>query len=196
MFGKCQQFGGEPAPGSVAAVVSTGEIHSAAMLTLHLDCAGMSAALLTPAAIGLVAAGPPLDASPTDVTAAPLQRTLDREEVAVVPGYVAQDAHGRPCLLGRGGSDLTALFLAHRLRADCCRLVKDVDGLYERDPALPGPRPRRYAEASWSDALATDGSIVQHKAVRFAEAHAVEFELGKIGGRRPTRIGRGPAVFC
>ena len=76
MFGKCQQFGGEPAPASVAAVVSTGEIHSAAMLTLHLDCAGMSAALLTPAAIGLVAAGPPLDASPTDISAAPLQRTL------------------------------------------------------------------------------------------------------------------------
>ena len=56
-------------------------------------------------------------------------------------------------------------------QGDRCRLVKDVDGLYERDPEPGGPRPRRYATAAWSDALATDGSIVQHKAVRFAETH-------------------------
>jgi homoserine dehydrogenase len=192
---RCARVGGPPAPASVAALVSTGELQSAALLALHLGRAGLSATVLTPGAITLVAIGPALDASPIDVNAAPLERALARDGVVVIPGYVAQDADGRTCVLGRGGSDLTALFLAHRLQADCCRLVKDVDGLYERDPAEPGPPPRRYAVASWSDALATDGTIVQHKAVRFAAAYALEFELGRLNDGVPTRIGPGPTAF-
>ena len=111
--------------------------------------------------------------------------------MVVVPGYVATDAEDRLVVLGRGGSDLSALFLADRLGGARCRLIKDVDGLYESDPAAPGPRPRRYGRACWSDALATDGAIVQHKAVRFARDHRLPFELGRINGVAPTRIGPG-----
>ncbi|MEN6452109.1 MAG: homoserine dehydrogenase [Thermoguttaceae bacterium] len=192
---QCQRMTSRPSPAAVAALVSTGEAQSAALLGLHLDRAGVPAAVMTPGSIGLEAEGPTLDASPSAVRETPLRAMLDRAGVVVMPGYIAQHADGRPCLLGRGGSDLTALFLAHRLRADRCRLVKDVDGLYERDPAGPGPRPQRFAAATWNDALATDGSIVQHKAVRFAATHEIEFELGRINGVEPTRIGRGPAAL-
>ncbi|MCE5268331.1 MAG: homoserine dehydrogenase [Planctomycetaceae bacterium] len=193
LLGRCHRLAARPSAASVAALVSTGEAQSAAMLGLHLDRAGVPAAVLTPAAFGLKAEGSALDASPTSLSASPLLEMLDQLGVVVVPGFVATHEDGRPCLLGRGGSDLTALFLAHRLGADRCRLVKDVDGLYERDPAAAGPRPQRFSAATWNDALATDGSIVQHKAVRFATKHRIEFELGRLNGARPTRIGRGPA---
>ncbi len=114
--------------------------------------------------------------------------------VVVVPGFVGEDADGRAVLFGRGGSDLSALFLARVLGARC-RLVKDVDGLYERDPSAPGPAPRRYARASFDDLLATDGTIVQHKAARFAREHDVAFELGRWNGDHPTEIGRGRTRF-
>ena len=42
-----------------------------------------------------------------------------------------------------------------------CRLVKDVDGLYEWDPAKEGPSPRRFASVNWIHALTLDGGIVQ-----------------------------------
>ena len=97
---------------------------------------------------------------PRDEFVGVLRRALAAEGVVVFPGYIATDGHGRTVVLGRGGSDLTALYLAHRLglvrgsAAARCRLIKDVDGLYERDPAAPGPVPARYATATWDDALA------------------------------------------
>lgn len=179
-------------PESVAALVSVGELHSAALLALHLDHARVSNCVLTPAAVRLVATGDALDADPVGLDEAAVRDALERHGAAIVPGYAAVDRAGRTVVLGRGGSDLSALFLAHRLGAGCCRLIKDVDGLYDRDPALPGPAPRRYSAATWGDALALDGSIVQHKAVRFARAHDLEFELGSLHGAAPTHVGRGP----
>ncbi|MCA9291655.1 MAG: hypothetical protein KDA25_11050 [Phycisphaerales bacterium] len=179
-------------PVARATLLATGELHSAALLGLHLDRAGIPATVLAPAAIRLVAEGPALDATPVDLDRAPVDDALARDGIVVIPGYAATNRAGRTVVLGRGGSDLTALFLADRLGATRCRLVKDVDGLYERDPATPGPVPRRYASATWDDALHTDGSIVQHKAVRFAAAHEQAFELGAFNRTDATIIGPGP----
>lgn len=174
---------------AVAAAVAGGELHSAAQFGLFLERAGVDAAVVNPGGIGLRADGAGLDASPLGVDATPIRRLLDAGRVVVCPGYVATDADGRWMLLGRGGSDLTALVLADALRADRCRLVKDVDGLYDSDPNAPGPRPARYESASWDDALARDGSIIQHKAIGYAKSKRLSFELGKLNGVRPTVVG-------
>jgi hypothetical protein len=68
-------------------------------------------------------------------------------------------------------------------------LVKDVPALFERDPSLPGPPPRRYEIASWQDAIGTDGTIVQHKAVRFAWSLGLRFELASLNSDAPSVIG-------
>jgi homoserine dehydrogenase len=184
----------EHAPEAAAAVVATGELRSAALLGLFLDRAGIPASVLAPSALRLVATGPPASATPVAVDRARLEAALASHGVVVVPGFVGEDGSGRAVLFGRGGSDLTALFLASVLAARC-RLVKDVDGLYERDPSRPGPRPRRYAAANFEDLLATDGTIVQHEAARFARAHDVRFELGSWNAEHPTEIGRGRTRF-
>lgn len=174
---------------AIASLAALGEHRSAALLGLHLDRAGVPACVLTPGAIGLRAEGNALDADPRDVDERVVRRALDSFGVVVVPGFVALDRLGRHVTLGRGGSDLTALALAHALGADRCRLLKDVDGLYDSDPNAPGSRARRYECATYQDALATDGSIVQHKAVRYAQRVGLPFELGAFNGVRPTLIG-------
>jgi len=179
---------GASAPHALAALASLGEQRAAALLALHLERAGIAARVLSPSALRLLAHGDPLDALPVSVDARRLQRALGSGAVLVVPGFFAHDGEGRAVLLGRGGSDLTALFLASRLGARC-RLLKDVDGLYVRDPASPGPSPARYAAATWDDALATDGSIVQHKAVVFARSGGRPFEIGRLGGLRTSWVG-------
>src|SRR5207244_13266821 len=103
--------------------------------------------------------------------------------------FVGRTREGGASLLGRGGSDLTALFLAKHLYADRCRLVKDVAGLYERDPSHGGPRPRRYGSLTWDDALQLEGGVVQHKALRFAREHHVVFEVATLGAVEATRVG-------
>ena len=191
----CEAYGTNPDPACVATRIAGGELECAALLGLQLDRAGVPARVLAPGALGLTAVGDPLDASPVELDTSPVLAAFRQGEVVVLPGFVAQDPEGRTVVLGRGGSDLSALFLASRLPAARCRLIKDVDGLYERDPAAPGPRPRRYDRMTFEDALATDGSILQHKAVRFARTIGRSFEVGRWNGVRPTLVGHGPTHF-
>ncbi|MFG0305073.1 MAG: hypothetical protein ACF8Q5_02525 [Phycisphaerales bacterium JB040] len=181
-------------PHALAAAISVGEHESASWLALHLALLGHSAPVLTPAALKLTARGDPLDADPVSIDLAHLEHALDTHAVAVIPGFAAIDRHGRTVTLGRGGSDLTALFLAASLQHAgwhaTCRLVKDVDGLYDRDPAHAGAL--RFEHACYDDCLTTDGSIVQFKGVRFAQNHPLSFELGTIGRDDPTTIGLQP----
>lgn len=178
-----------------ASLLGLGERESATLLGIHLDRAGIPARVLTPGAVELRAVGPALDAHPESVNCARINDALDTAGVVVFPGFVAHTESGESVTLGRGGSDLSAVFLAKQLRADCCRLIKDVDGLYESDPAASDIIPARYQYASYEDALATDGSIIQHKAVQLAQTHAIEFELGRFNGTRPTTIGQAESVL-
>lgn len=194
LLASARSFADPPHESATAALAATGEATTAALLTLALDRAGIPAETLDPGAIGLLTEGPALDAGPVALDERAVRSALDRSPVLVVPGFIGRDAHGRTTLLGRGGSDLTALFIAQRLNARC-RLVKDVDGLYERDPAQPGPAPRLFDRLHWDDALALDGSIVQHKGVRFARAHALPFEVGALQRSDATLIGPHRVAF-
>src|SRR5438270_2555959 len=137
-------YGAKPSQAAIAALVSTGEATSVALLALALDRAGIPCALLDAARMGFGTRGLILDADPCELDEPAILRALEEFPVAVAPGFVGRAEDGSTSLLGRGGSDLTALFLAQRLGAEHCRLIKDVDGLYEYDPAVGGPRPRRF----------------------------------------------------
>lgn len=192
LLASAERLGPRPEPAALAALVATGEATSAALLTLALDRAGLPAALLDPWRVGLRTEGSLLDGEPRELNRRELFRALDRHPVVVMSGFVGQDAEGRTSLLGRGGSDLTAIFTAHQVAAESCRLLKDVDGLYESDPATT-LAPRRYSEVSWEDALAVGGVLVQAKAVRYAQRFGLSFEVSAPGAVSWTRVGRGPS---
>jgi len=133
------------------------------------------------------------DSEPVAFRGDRLAHALAQVPVVVAPGFVGVSESGDVSLLGRGGSDLTALILASELEAASCKLVKDVAGLFERDPALPGPMPRRYDVVSYDDALQIGGRIVQDKAIRYAMDRSLPFEIGPMGGRVGTLVCGGPS---
>ena len=194
LLARAEAYSASPNPFATAQLLATGELASAALLGLALDSIGIRAETLDAASAGFRTEGEPLDAAPVAVDLPGVVEALGRVRAVVVPGFVGRDERGRTTVLGRGGSDLTALFLAQRLGASC-RLVKDVDGLYEWDPSLPGERPRRYASLPWDEALALDGTIVQHKAVRWAREHRLQFEVGSLGAAEATRVGEFGLTF-
>ena len=179
----------DPDPGSVAAIAETGELYSAARLGLALDRAGVSVHVLHAGAIGLQAEGALLDSTPTGLDTEAVQSALQTASVLVVPGFVGRTAAGRTCLLGRGGSDLTAVFLAGALNAQRCVLVKDVDGLFDRDPAEDLVHARRFDAVTSDDALLLDEAIIQHKAVRYAQACSIVFEVAGLLREAGTLVG-------
>lgn len=193
-------FGPEPEPAATASLLATGEAASAARLALALNAAGVEAALLEPGAIGLVTRGPLLDAEPVAVDGDAVRYALERSGVAVIAGFYGRDTAGGYALFGRGGTDLTALFLAHRLGARNCRLLKNVDGVYERDPAGSGKKPRRYAAITWDDALKLGSRVIQPKGLHFARRERVEFAVAAVGrgggAGAGTLVGPGPTAWA
>lgn len=184
----------EPEPSALAALLATGEAASAALLGLALARAGVPAKVLDPAQAGLHTTGGRLDAELVSADVGRLHEEL-RRGVVVLPGFVGRDAEGGTTLLGRGGSDLTALFLAEQLGGRCV-LVKDVDGLYTSDPARPALlRPQRFERVSWKTAAAVGGKVVQPKAVRFAESHGLGFEITSPGAAVSTEVCAGPEML-
>lgn len=177
-------------PIAQSALLGLGEVRSAALLGLLLDRAGIPSRVLSPAAIGMICEGDALNAQPVEVDATRIASGLDQDEVVVIPGFIGIDQQGRTVTLGRGGSDSTAVFIAAKIKANRCRLIKDVDGLYESDPAIQSePRPARYETVSYDDAFVTDGSIIQHQALQLAQTWSVRLELGRFNGSAPTIIG-------
>jgi homoserine dehydrogenase len=193
---QAEHYGDEPDWSALAALLATGEATSAALLGLALDRAGVPAVVLDAERIGLRTTGRVLNAQPDGVDVSEIRRVLEECPVAVVPGFVGRTREGGPSVLGRGGSDLTALFLAQQLYADRCRLIKDVLGLYERDPAKRGPRPRRYGSLTWDDATHLGGGVVQPKALRFAREHHITFEVSALGTNEATVVGGDVAEFA
>jgi len=178
----------EPEALALAYLLATGEFVSASLLSLTLSAHGTPAPVLGPSAIGLRTSGNGADTNPTSVNVSALVQALETTGVVVVPGFVGIGPGGELALLGRGGSDLSALFIASQLGARC-RLVKDVAGMYESDPAGPGPTPRRYQTLGWAKALELDEAIVQHKAVRYAQRERLPFEVGAIARDDVTTVG-------
>lgn len=195
LIGQAKGYGEEPLPEARALLTGTGELTSASLLGLALHRAGVRSTVAAPWTIGFRAVGEPLDAFPQTINAAAVRVLFEESRVVVVPGFVALDEIKRLVLLGRGGSDLSAIFIAESLGAAKCRLIKDVDGLYEWDPAKEGPPPRRFGSVNWAHALTLDGGIVQHKAVRFAQERRLKFEVGGWGSAAPTIVGDVPVEF-
>jgi homoserine dehydrogenase len=169
--------------------VALGEETSAALLALACDRSGLSAASLGVGELGLTARGPREDATPVSLDPARLQRAFEAHEVVVVPGFAALDEAGAVTLLGRGGSDLSAVYLAAELGAVRLRLVKDVDGVYDRDPNAEDEA-LRFGAATWEQARAVAGKLVQPRALDVAEARGLTVEVGALGREDATRVGR------
>lgn len=185
---RAEQLGLPPSPGAVAALLATGEEAASALLTLVLQRSGLPATLLDAHTARLATRGDLLDAELVSASSDRIRRAL-RDSIVVIPGFVGRDPSGRTAVLGRGGSDLTAVFLARELGGSC-RLIKDVDGLYTADPSRPDAR--RFTTASWETALRVGNGVVQPKAIRLAQDAGITLEITAAGPFAGTLIGPGP----
>lgn len=182
-----------------AALLATGEVETANLLTAALERAGVPAVCAEVHRHGPFVA--PGTEDPVGVDAAALRALLEEVPVVCFPGFGAvEDSPERaPALLGRGGSDLTAVVLGRDLGA-AVTLVKDVEGLYSSDPAarVAGEEgPRRLLAVSFDDALALGDAILQTRAVRFARDHGLPFDVvgpGHVAGATGTRVHAAPTV--
>ncbi|VEB05072.1 bifunctional aspartokinase I/homoserine dehydrogenase I [Klebsiella pneumoniae] len=70
----------------------------------------------------------------------------------LMAGFTAGNEKGELVVLGRNGSDYSAAVLAACLRADCCEIWTDVDGVYTCDPRQV-PDARLLKSMSYQEAM-------------------------------------------
>lgn len=178
----------EPDAQALATAVATGEMESATQLVFALERSGIPVSFLDPRDVSLRTRGARLNAEPVSIDVIRLGQIVERSPVTVIPGFYGLAEGDGIALLGRGGSDLTAVFLAH-CPAGRCILVKDVDGLHEADPAREGPRPRRFERATYEDAIRVGGELIQCKAIERARDTTQQIEIRAVGRRAGTVVG-------
>ena len=81
----------------------------------------------------------------------------------VTQGFIASDEEGGTVLLGRGGSDTSAAYLAAKLRAQRLEIWTDVPGMFSANPrATPTARLLRSLHYDEAQEIATSGAKVLH----------------------------------
>jgi len=138
LLAEAQIIATDPASDALDLLWSTGELRSVAILALHLQKIGVSAAPFNVHQTGLVASPEQSRGADrlngTSVRPERLSAALAHARIVIVPGFFGVSAGGTVTSLGRGGSDLTAVLLAAAVRADACELIKDVPGYFTADP--------------------------------------------------------------
>ena len=79
-------------------------------------------------------------------------RDPGRPYLILMAGFTAGNEKGELVVLGRNGSDYSAAVLAACLRADCCEIWTDVDGVYTCDPRQV-PDARLLKSMSYQEAM-------------------------------------------
>lgn len=92
-----------------------------------------------------------------------LQARLSGPAAVLTQGFIASNAHGETVLLGRGGSDASAAYLAAKLSARWLEIWTDVPGIFTANPrAVSGARLLQSLHYREAQEIASTGGCVLH----------------------------------
>ncbi len=116
-------------------LLGSGERVSAALFSLALQKYGRKTQSFTGSQAGILTKGPHNNASIAEIKPERINKALDENSIPIVAGFQGVDPESKNVTtLGRGGSDLTALFLAKHYKGHA-ELYKSVGGIYTADPS-------------------------------------------------------------
>ncbi|MCQ2418999.1 MAG: aspartate kinase [Clostridia bacterium] len=176
---KAEEISAELSDRELDQLLACGEQMSAALCAMALKAKGINAVSLSAWQLGLFTDGVHQNAVPLMLTSSRLRRELEQGRVPVITGFQGIDERGDLTTLGRGGSDTTAVFLAHALSADRCLFFKDVDGVYTADPHTDQAA-RKLESVSYDTMLsmAQNGARVLHsRSVELAKKYGIRLEV-------------------
>ncbi|MEZ4553523.1 MAG: aspartate kinase [Dehalococcoidia bacterium] len=171
-----QQVSSKPHPREMDVLMHTGEIVSAALMTMALHDLGLAAVSLTGAQAGIRTDSVYRRARIAEIDTGRLERELAADRVVIVAGFQGITEELDITTFGRGGSDTTAVALAAALKSDRAEIYTDVAGVYSADPRIcPGAHPLRDIGYEEMLELATTGAVVMHpRAVEVGSLYGVE----------------------
>ena len=170
----------EPPGRELDMLITGGERKACALMAMAIGALGVPAASFTGSQAGFRTDSSHTNAKILSITPGRITEAVARGTVAVVGGSQGVSIDDNDVtFLGRGGSDTTAVALAHVLGADYCELYTDVPGLFSADPRL-APDARRMDEVSFDELLEMTASGCPKpamRAVELARSYGVELHV-------------------
>jgi aspartate kinase len=160
-------------------LVTVGERKAMALLSMALHALGVPADSFTGSQAGFITDTTHTNAKIVEVRADRIRASIGAGHVPVVGGAQGVSTDNDVTFLGRGGSDTTAVALAHALGADVCELYTDVSGVYTSDPRVV-PTARKMDRISFDELLemtATGCPKPAMRSVEYARNHGVDLHI-------------------
>ncbi len=169
----------EPPARELDMLVANGETITAPLVAMCLQGMGVPAVSLSGLQAGVRTSEHHSRARIRDIKPDRVLDALARGQVPVVAGFQGVTEGLEITTLGRGGSDTTAVALAAALRAECCEIYTDVDGIFTADPrVVKNARKLTHIQYSEMLELAAVGARVMHpRAVEIGELYAVPIHV-------------------
>lgn len=178
-----------PSPREYARLLMSGELRANSALAMVLEDLGHGARSMTGREAGIVTDARPTKALVERVDTDRVQSLIDRHIIPVVAGFQGYyfdeaEGHNEVSILGRGGSNLTAVALAHYLGVTECTMFTDVDGVYDKDPNSHADA-KKLTEVSAQELFSWEKfpQVIQKEAVEFAVRQGVDIWIRD--GNRP-----------
>ncbi|MDR1123551.1 MAG: hypothetical protein LBL61_02905 [Elusimicrobiota bacterium] len=169
----------EPNKRELDMLITTGERISVALLAIALNDAGLPAVSLTGSQIGLTTTAQHAGADIKALKNDRLQKELEQKHIPIIAGFQGIGEHKEITTLKRGGSDVSAVFIASELRAPYVEMIKDVDGVYSEDPNKnAGAQKLNLLDFDVMYKMALEGANVLHPdAIRLAKEKNIKIKI-------------------
>lgn len=161
-------------------LLATGEQQAVALVAMAIKSKGVDAISFTGLQIGIITDSVYTKARIQKIkNIIKIHNALKQGKIVIVAGFQGVSLEDDITTLGRGGSDLTAVALAHALKAKICELYKDVNGIFTADPKIV-PEARLLPKISYDEMLemASLGAIVVNaRSIEYAKKYNVPISV-------------------
>jgi aspartate kinase len=160
-------------------LITAGERKAMALVAMAICDLGEPSQSFTGSQAGFITDSNHKDAKILELRPDRITEALAAGVIPVIGGSQGVSIERDVTFLGRGGSDTTAVAIAHALGAEMCELYTDVAGVYSADPRIAS-KARRMAEISFDELLemtATGCPKPAMRSVEFARRHGVTLHI-------------------
>ena len=162
------QVSSEPSGREMDMLITAGERKAVALMCMALGEMGVPARSFTGSQAGFMTDTNHRNAKILDIRPDRVREALDQGLVPVIAGSQGVSTDKDVTFLGRGGSDTTAVALAHTLGAEMCELYTDVSGVFSADPRIV-PSATKMARIGFDELLEMTATGCPKPAMRSVE---------------------------
>jgi len=167
-----------PSEREVDMLISTGEQQAIALFALTLNKLGVPAVSLCGWQVPIITDKVHTKARIRRIGVQRIKNLLEEGYTVVVAGFQGVSEDWEITTLGRGGSDLSAVALAHALNCDC-EIYTDVPGVFTADPRIVS-KPKKILYISYEEMLemaSLGAKVMQARSIEFAMKYGVRIHV-------------------